>query len=146
MPSRTAGSAGYTAREMPDQVLVVEDSRAMRQYVRAILEATGRYTVVEVDNGFDALRLLPREAVDLVVTDINLPDVSGIELLRFLRKHDTHARTAVLVISTDASAADIERARQAGASAFLSKPFTGRALLDAIERARQAAAEGQEPR
>jgi two-component system chemotaxis response regulator CheY len=60
-------------------VLLVEDSRAMRDYVGSILESEGQYEVHEVDNGFEALRALPRGEYGLIVADINLPDVSGIE-------------------------------------------------------------------
>jgi CheY-like chemotaxis protein len=120
---------------MAEQVLVVEDSRAMRQFVSAVLEATGHWVVQEVDNGFDALRALPRGEFGLIVTDINMPDVSGIELTRFVRESARHHRTPVVVISTDASATDTRRALDAGASAFLAKPFTADELLEAISRA-----------
>lgn len=121
---------------MAEHVLVVEDSRAMRQFVSAVLEATGHWVVQQVDNGFDALRALPRGEFGLIVTDINMPDVSGIELTRFVRESARHSRTPVVVISTDASNTDTRRALDAGASAFLAKPFTAEELLEAIERAR----------
>ncbi len=104
----------------------------MRQFVRAILEASGDYEVHEVNNGFEALRTLPRQDFDLVVTDINMPDVSGIELTRFIRSNARHKEVPVIVISTDASPVDADRARQAGASAFLAKPFDGQQLHEAI--------------
>lgn len=122
---------------MTVHVLLVDDSRAMRDYVSSILETTGEYEVHEVDNGFDALRELPREDYGLIVTDINMPDVSGIELARYVRSTDKHAGTPVIVISTDASAVDRERALSAGASAFLAKPFAAQDLLDTIARARK---------
>jgi two-component system chemotaxis response regulator CheY len=121
---------------MSVHVLLVDDSRAMRDYVSSILEAAGEYEVHEVDNGFDALRELPRENYGLIVTDINMPDVSGIELSRYVRSTEKHADTPVIVISTDASAVDRERAISAGASAFLAKPFTAQDLLDTIAQAR----------
>lgn len=121
---------------MTVHVLLVDDSRAMRDYVSAILETAGGYEVHEVDNGFDALRELPREEYGLIVTDINMPDVSGIELSRYVRSTDKHSGTPVIVISTDASNVDRERAMSAGASAFLPKPFSAQDLLDTIARAR----------
>ena len=114
------------------RVLLVEDSRAMRDFVSSILEAHGEYEVDEVDNGFEALRVLPRAEYGLIVSDINLPDVSGIELTAFVRKSRKNAETPVLVISSDASAVDAERAMNAGASAFLPKPFTADQLMAAI--------------
>ncbi len=122
---------------MAVQVLLVDDSRAMRDYVSSILEAEGDYEVHEVDNGFDALRALPRGDFGLIVTDVNMPDVSGIELANYVRKTEKHADTPLLVISTDASKVDRQRALEAGASAFLAKPFTAQELLETIARARK---------
>lgn len=121
---------------MAVSVLLVDDSRAMRDYVSSILEAEGEYDIVEVDNGFDALRALPRDDYAFIVTDINMPDVSGIELANYVRKSEKHAKTPVIVISTDASEVDRDRALKAGASAFLAKPFAAQDLLDAIAKAR----------
>lgn len=116
-------------------VLLVDDSRAMRDYVSAILEEAGGFEVDEVGNGFDALRALPRRDYDLIVTDINMPDVSGIELARFVRQTKRHALTPVVAISTDASAADRDRAFAAGATAFLAKPFTAEEFLAVARQA-----------
>lgn len=107
----------------------------MRDYVSSILEAEGEYEVHEVANGFDALRELPRFEFGLVVTDINMPDVSGIELCRFVRGSKRHAETPVVVISTDASKVDRERAMSAGATAFVAKPFDPEEFLDAVGNA-----------
>jgi len=123
----------------PVQVLLVEDSRAMRDYVSSILEAEGNFEVHEVTNGFDALRTLPRGDYGLIVSDINMPDVSGIELARFVRQTERHANTPMIVISTDASTVDRERAIGAGANAFLAKPFSGEQLVATIEAALAAA-------
>jgi two-component system chemotaxis response regulator CheY len=120
---------------MPTQVLLVEDSRAMRDYVSSILEAEGDFEVHEVGNGFDALRALPRDQFGLIVTDINMPDVSGIELTRFVRQTPRHANTPLIVISTEASEVDRDRAMSAGASAFVAKPFTPEEFMAAIRTA-----------
>lgn len=109
----------------------------MRDYVSSILEAEGDFEVHEVANGFDALRALPRDQYGLIVTDINMPDVSGIELTHFVRQTPRHAQTPLVVISTEASAVDKDRAMAAGASSFVAKPFTPEEFLAAI---RQAAA------
>ncbi|MCX4245792.1 response regulator [Paraliomyxa miuraensis] len=130
---------------MPDKVLVVEDSRAMRGFVSSILEATGEYEVIEVDNGFDALRALPRGDYVLIVTDVNMPDVSGIELTKFVRGNAKYKSIPVVVISTDSASKDLQRAKDAGASDFLAKPFTAEDLLAVIARARVAAAGQSSP-
>jgi two-component system chemotaxis response regulator CheY len=120
---------------MPTRVLLVEDSRAMRDYVTSILEGAGDYEIEEVGNGFDALRVLPRSEYGLIITDINMPDVSGIELTRFVRQSPRHAQTPLVVISTEAAEIDRERAMAAGASAFVAKPFTPEDFLAAVARA-----------
>jgi len=79
--------------------------------------------VTEAANGFEALRLLPREAFDVVLTDINMPDIHGLELLSFMRKSELHKATPVIIVSTEGAQRDRERAASLGANAYLSKPF-----------------------
>lgn len=121
---------------MAQPVLLVEDSRAVRSFVSSILESAGDYDVHEVENGFEALRALPRTDFALIVTDVNMPDVNGIELTRFVRGQAKFAEIPVLVISTDASHPDTQRAMDAGANAFLAKPFTAEQFLQAVARVR----------
>ncbi len=121
---------------MAQPVLLVEDSRAVRSFVSSILESAGDYDVHEVENGFEALRALPRTDFALIVTDVNMPDVNGIELTRFVRGQAKFAKIPVLVISTDASHPDTQRALEAGANAFLAKPFTAEQFLEAVARVR----------
>jgi len=100
--------------------------------VRSALEAEGGglgdVEVVEAASGFDALRLLPRGPYDLVITDVNMPNINGLELVRFIRSSDQHRDTPVLLISTSASERDRERGLSLGANAFLAKPFSPEAL------------------
>ncbi len=115
------------------RILVVEDSSAMRAFVRAALEDAGVVRdVVEASSGFEALRLLPREAFELAIVDINMPDVNGLELIRFMRGSEAHKETPLLVISSEASERDRERGLTLGANAYLAKPFTPEALLSAV--------------
>src|SRR5687768_12076167 len=118
--------AGRTCGTMPVvalRILVVDDSSAMRAFVRATLEDGGEVLVTDAASGFEALRILPREKFDLVVVDINMPDINGLELVSFIRKSDVHKATPLVVISTEASARDRQRAMDLGANAFLTKPF-----------------------
>ena len=116
------------------RILVVEDSFSMRSFVRSALESDGSglsdVEVVEAASGFDALRLLPRGPYDLVITDINMPDINGLELLSFIRKSELHKSTPVLIISTQSSERDRERGLSLGANGYLVKPFTSEALLE----------------
>ena len=119
------------------RVLVVEDSEAMRAFVRGALEGVAeadRLEVVEASGGFEALRLLPRGPYDVVITDINMPDINGLELLNFIRKSSQHQATKVLLISTQAGEKDRERGLALGANAYLTKPFTAEALREAVLR------------
>ncbi len=115
------------------RILVVDDSSAMRTFVRAAVEDELGADVTEATSGFDALRLLPRETFDVIVVDVNMPDINGLELVAFIRKNPAHVDTRILMISTEASEADQARGLKLGANAFLSKPFTAGALRDKID-------------
>jgi len=116
------------------RILVVEDSFSMRAFVRSTLETDapelGEVEVVEAASGFDALRLLPRGPYDLVITDINMPDINGLELVRFMRSSEVHRSTPVLLISTQSSDRDRKRGMSLGASGYLTKPFTPEMLRE----------------
>ncbi len=128
------------------RVLLVEDSASMRAFVRTALTSTpalGELEIAEAQSGFDALRLLPRGAWDLVITDINMPDINGLELISFIRKSDAHKNTPILIISTASSERDRERGMTLGASDYLVKPFTADVLAArALEQMGEAPASG----
>ena len=110
----------------------------MRTFVRAVLEqGPEEVEVHEAASGFDALRLLPRGSYGLVITDINMPNINGLELLRFVRQGPQHRDTAVLVISTMSSERDRERALALGADVFLAKPFSPETLREAVAKCRE---------
>ena len=114
------------------RILIVEDSVSMRTFVRSALESDPRSAtgidVVEASSGFEALRLLPRGPYDLVITDINMPDINGLELISFIRKSELHRETPVLIISTQSSERDRTRGLLLGANGYLTKPFSPEAL------------------
>lgn len=120
------------------RILVVEDSASMRSFVRNAIESDPRSSVpadvVEASSGFEALRLLPRGPYDLVVTDINMPDINGLELINFIRKSDAHKQTPILIISTQSSERDRARGLSLGANGYLTKPFSQEALLTEVWR------------
>ncbi len=122
------------------RVLVVEDSNAARAFVRAILEDEaftqpfGACEIVEASSGFDAMRLLPRGPYDLIITDINMADINGLELIHFIRKSEHHRPTPLVIISTLSADRDVERGLSLGANAYVSKPFTPDALRGACLR------------
>lgn len=121
------------------RVLIIDDSSATRAYVRAALEEMADMQVTEAASGFDALRILPRERFDLLLVDINMPNINGLELISFIRRSETHRDTPLLIISTEASARDRERAMTLGANGYLAKPFTAEALEEAVRSVQKQA-------
>ena len=111
---------------------MVDDSSAARAYVRAAIESNLDAEVDEATGGFEALRILPRARYDLVIVDVNMPNINGLELISFMRSSDLHRETPLLVISTEASERDRDRARELGANGYLEKPFSSDQLLAAV--------------
>src|SRR5258708_5283113 len=105
------------------RVLVVEDSAAMRSFVTAALEQGGPFDVTTCGSGFGGRRALPRGPFALITTDINMPDINGLELVKFVRESERHRETPMVLISTDSRAADREGGMKLGADASLVKPF-----------------------
>lgn len=122
------------------RILVVEDSSSTRAFIRAILEdpafsaAYGGTEVVEASGGFDAMRLLPRSRCDLILTDINMPDVNGLELIQFIRKSEHYKATPLIIVSTQSAERDVERGISLGANAYVAKPFTAEQLREACAK------------
>jgi two-component system chemotaxis response regulator CheY len=121
------------------KILVVEDSFSMRSFVRSALESGGAefedLDIVEASGGFEALRLMPRGPYDLVITDINMPDINGLELIQFIRSNEHHRTTPILLISTQSSERDRERGLTLGANGYLVKPFTPEDLRSRVKTA-----------
>jgi len=107
----------------------------MRAFVQASLEGIAGCELQLAANGFEALRALPRRRYDVIVTDINMPDINGLELIRFIRTSDVHRTTPIVVISTDGSARDRDRALALGAQDYLVKPFGAEDLRRVVDRA-----------
>ncbi|NRA33730.1 MAG: response regulator [Polyangiaceae bacterium] len=127
------------------KILLVDDSMSMRAFVRSALVANPAVLgddgeVVEAAGGFEALRLLPRGPYELVITDINMPDVNGLELVQFMRKSDQHKNTPIILISTQKAQRDKDRGLRLGANVYIEKPFTADALC--AEAIRQLGRDG----
>jgi len=98
----------------------------MRSYLASALEALdadGEAKIDEAESGFEALRMLPRNSYDLIVTDINMPDINGLELVSFVKRNEAYRTIPLLIVSTEGSERDRERGLQLGADAYLIKPF-----------------------
>ena len=106
----------------------------MRAMLVAIVETVGDYRTVEASSGFEALRLLPRDHIDLILTDINMPDINGLEFISYLRNNPNYKDIPVFIISTEGSAKDIEKGKQLGADEYLVKPFSPAILKELIKQ------------
>jgi len=100
----------------------------------SIIESLGDFRIVEAANGFEALRLLPREQVDLIFTDINMPDINGLELISYLRNNPNYRHIPVVILSTEGSQSDIEKGRSLGANEYIVKPFKSDDLKNIIHK------------
>ena len=111
------------------RILVVEDSGAMRALIGAALEGLDeKLEIEEAESGFAALRMLPRHAYDLIVTDINMPDINGLELVSFVKRDPRYRGTPLVIVSTEGSPRDREKGLALGADAYLVKPFSAEEL------------------
>lgn len=117
---------------MPKKILIAEDSSTMRSLIVSTIAAVGNFEIVEAANGFEALRILPREKVDLVITDINMPDINGLELVSFIKGNPNYRTTPLLIISTEGSDRDRAKGLSLGADAYLTKPFSPEELQQLI--------------
>ena len=115
-------------------ILIADDSSTMRAMLVAIVETVGDYRTVEASSGFEALRLLPRDHIDLILTVINMPDINGLEFISYLRNNPNYKDIPVFIISTEGSAKDIEKGKQLGADEYLVKPFSPAILKELIKQ------------
>ena len=103
--------------------LVVEDSPMMRQLLVFALARIKKLHVTEAEDGVDGLRKLANGKFDLVITDINMPIMDGLKLVRRVRSDPLHKETPIIIITTEGSQEDRQRALQLGANAYITKPI-----------------------
>ncbi len=116
------------------KILVTEDSSTMRSLLVSTIESLEGYQIVEAASGFEALRLLPRENVDLIITDINMPDINGLELISYVRNNPNYRDIPLFIISTESSEKDMEKGLALGANEYLVKPFNPLRLQELISK------------
>jgi two-component system, chemotaxis family, chemotaxis protein CheY len=109
-------------------VLTVDDSPSIRQMVRLVLGAAG-YQVSEAGNGAEGLALAGRQRFDLVVTDLNMPGMDGLSLIRELRKLPSFRGVPIVFLTTESSSDVKQQAKAAGATGWMTKPFQKDQLL-----------------
>ena len=114
-------------------IMTVDDSASMRQMVAFTLKGAG-YDVVEADDGVKALNVAKGKKVDLVVTDVNMPNMDGITLIKQLRQLPTYKFTPILMLTTEAGDGKKQEGKAAGATGWLVKPFNPDQLLATIKK------------
>ncbi|MDY7229939.1 response regulator [Hyalangium rubrum] len=116
------------------KVLIVEDSKASREFIAATVEAVPGLEAITSASGFEALRLLPRHRFDLIITDINMPDINGLELISFVKKNPNYRDTPLFIITTEGRDQDRDRGMKLGAAEYLVKPFEPQSLEGLLRR------------
>ena len=120
---------------MPDlqtklrHILIVDDSPTMRRMVMMSLKALGNVQFAEVGSGLEAIERLALGPIHLMILDLNMPEMHGIEVLQFVRSHKTYRKLPVVVLTTRGDEASRAQAMSAGATDYLTKPFQAGELL-----------------
>jgi two-component system, chemotaxis family, chemotaxis protein CheY len=119
---------------MSFNVLVVDDSVSMRAVIKKIILVSGFNAdkILEASNGKEALDVLGREWVDMIISDINMPEMNGLELLSMLKQNSLYAELPIIMISTEGSEERIQEAFALGARGFIKKPFLPEELREKL--------------
>ncbi len=118
---------------MGKTIMIVDDSASLRNVVAIALKGAG-YEVIEAPDGREALAQLTGQKVHLIVSDVNMPNMDGITLVREIKKLPRYKFTPILMLTTESHPEKKEAARNAGAKAWLVKPFQPPMLLDAVSK------------
>jgi two-component system chemotaxis response regulator CheY len=116
------------------KILIVDDFSTMRRIIKNLLRDLGFTNTAEADDGITALPMLQSGAFDFLVTDWNMPGMSGIDLLRQVRADERLRHLPVLMVTAEAKREQIIEAAQAGVNGYVVKPFTAQALKEKIEK------------
>lgn len=118
---------------MAKRVMTVDDSRTMREMVAFTLREAG-FEVSEAEDGTKALSALQAKPVDVVITDLNMPNMDGVALIRALRATPKYRATPILMLTTESDNAKKAEGKSAGATGWLVKPFDPQKLIDVVRR------------
>src|SRR5690554_779975 len=122
------------------KVLVVDDFSTMRRIIKNLLRELGFTNTVEADDGATALPILKGGGIDFLITDWNMPNMPGIELLTAVRSDDKLKSLPVLMVTAEAKREQIVQAAQAGINGYIVKPFTAQTLQEKIDKIFERAA------
>src|SRR6185437_10566294 len=133
-PSASSASSSISMtgwRAMGKKIVAVDDSRTIRDVVSFTLQSAG-HEVRAAEDGEQGLSLLGSTRVDLIITDLNMPKMDGIALIKALRSHPVHRTTPILILTTESDAAKKAEGKAAGATGWLVKPFVPERLLELV--------------
>ena len=116
------------------KILIVDDFSTMRRIIKNLLRDLGFTNTVEADDGLTAIPILNSGSIDFLVTDWNMPGMTGIDLLRHVRANEKLRSLPVLMVTAEAKREQIIEAAQAGVNGYVVKPFTAQALKEKIEK------------
>ena len=116
------------------KVLVVDDFATMRRILRGVLKEIGFTKIVEADDGSTALAVLKKDKVDLIVSDWNMPEVTGLELLKAVRGDESMKNVPFLMVTAEGQKDSVVQAVQAGVDNYVVKPFTADTIKEKLEQ------------
>ncbi len=126
-------------------ILVVDDSPTIRKMVRAALGSLTDVGFIEASSGLQAIETLAIHPVRMIVLDLNMPDMHGLDVLKFLRSHSQYRDLPVMVLTTRGDEASREEVLEAGASSYLTKPFSPSYLVSSVQQLLDAESHRQAP-
>jgi two-component system chemotaxis response regulator CheY len=130
----------YAFRTSMPRILIVDDSPTIRKMVRASLRTLEAFDFIEAANGLQAIEQVALGPVALMILDLNMPDMHGVDVLKFLRRHPSSREVPVVVLTTRGDDSSREAAVAAGATQYMTKPFLPQSLLDTARELLRGAA------
>jgi len=116
------------------KILIVDDFATMRRILKNILKQLGFKNLVEADDGTTAWEVLEGQSIDLIISDWNMPKMTGLELLKKVRADSRYSKVPFLMVTAEAQKQNVIEAVQAGVSNYVVKPFTAEAISDKLEK------------
>jgi two-component system chemotaxis response regulator CheY len=113
--------------------MVVDDSVSLRQVVAIALKGAG-YDVIEASDGKDALGKMTGQKISLIISDVNMPNMDGITLVKEVKKHPSYKFTPIIMLTTESQDSKKQEGQAAGAKAWVVKPFKPEQMLDAVSK------------
>lgn len=118
---------------MPKKILIVDDSESIREVVSFTLENEG-FEVLVANDGTDALKFLDGREIDMIITDLHMPEMDGITLIKHVREMEAYQRIPILFLTTESQTSKKMEAKEAGATGWIIKPFVPAKLIAALQK------------